>query len=49
MKVTMSAIKVDMGSIDGHVQRSRELEDVGAGYFHGYTIKEKYISFVDKN
>lgn len=41
MKVTMNVIKVDAGSMDGHVQRSRELEDVGTGYFRAYTIKEK--------
>ena len=29
MKVTMSVIKVGVGSLDGHVRRSRELENAG--------------------
>ena len=41
MKVTMSVIKVNVGSINGHLQPSRELEYAGTRYFRGYTIKEK--------
>jgi hypothetical protein len=37
----MSVIQVDVGSTVGHVHPGRELEDVGTGYFHEYTIKEK--------
>ena len=48
MKVTVSVIKADIGSIGGHIQPSRQLLDTVASYVHDQGQKlliDSYISY----